>query len=519
VRGSGSIVLPQIAGYRQSLAIDGQRLGFTDRREAVADEHLLYRGAGKLGAGTLRIDLNVASVRDVPPSPVIRVGAALTPATPVDANFNPADARIGEDKYQLALGYSLATAWGAWDSLASFAYSDVTDIRAFLHPDLSGTADTQNQRRHIDDDYFDTHLTRVLAPETTLVVGADLLYGRGGQTTRNGNGAYTVPLDGSVLPPATSAVTVDEIGTLDDRRWFSGVYLQLDWKAGARWDVNGGVRLNDAYERKNSSDLVLPPPQLASAVVAKTMIRPTETIGASYRAWAAGRDELVAYAALRHAFKPAALDFGPDYTPDLLSPETAQSYEAGIKGAAAGGRLSYQAALFWMNFDNLVVATSSGALANAAGERLKGIEVESRYRLARDLSLAASASVHDARFTHYLYFDGAANVDVGGRRLTLSPRNLASLGILYAPNRGLNATVVARYVGRRYLDEENTAPVGGYTTLDATIGERLGGARIWLEGNNLTNRRPPVTASEFGSQSFYLLPARMLWLRIGYSWR
>ena len=519
MRGSASFVLPQTATYRQSLALDGQSLGFADPRELVSNKHLLYRGAADLGAGTLRVDASVMSVRDVPPSPVIRVGTALTPATPVDANFNPADARIDEDQYQLALGYSLPTAWGAWDSLASFAYSDVTDIRAFLHPDLSGAADTQNQRRYIDDDYFDTHLTHTLAPETTLVVGADVLYGHGRQTTRNGNSAYVVPLDGSVLPPATSAATVDEIGTVNDRRWFSGVYLQFDWKPDSRWDVNGGVRLNDAYEHKDSRDLVLPPPQLASASVAKTMIRPTETVGVSYRAWSAGRNEFVVYADFRNAFKPAALDFGPDYTPDLLSPETAQSYEAGLKGTAAAGRLSYQAELFWMNFNNLVVATSSGALANAAGERLRGLEVESRYRLADDLAFALNASYHDARFTHYLFFNGAANVDVGGRRLTLSPKDLASAGILYTPKQGMNSTVVARYVGPRYLDEENIARVGGYTTIDATIGYALHRARVWLEGNNLTNRRPPVTSSEFGSQSFYLSPARMLWLRIGYSWR
>jgi outer membrane receptor protein involved in Fe transport len=96
---------------------------------------------------------------------------------------------------------------------------------------------------------------------------------------------------------------------------------------------------------------------------------------------------------------------------------------------------------------------------------------------------------------------------------------LASAGILYTPNKGFSTTAVARYVGRRFLDEENTSPVGGYTTLDANAGYRLGRYRIMIEGTNLTNQRPPVTSSEFGSESFYLLPARMLWLRVGYSWR
>jgi iron complex outermembrane recepter protein len=519
VRGSVSLVLPQTANYRQSLAIDGQNLGFADAREVVSADHALYRGEADAGSGKLRIDADVARVRDVPSSPVVRVGGALTTLTPINANFNPANARIDEDKYHLALGYSLPTAWGVWDTLASFAYSNVTDIRAFLHPDLSGAADSQDQRRYIEDDYFDTHLTHTLSRDTTLIFGADLLYGHGRQTSLNGNSGYTVALDGSVLPPPTSAIPVSETGTVNDRRWFSGAYAQFDWKPDSRWDVSGGIRLNYTHEHKDSSDLILPPPQLAAESVSKTMIRPTETLGVSYRAWMDGKDEFVVYADYRNAFKPSAIDFGPDYRPALLSPETAQSYESGVKGAAADGRLTYQAELFWLNFHNLVVATTSGALVNAGGERLKGIEAETRYQVTTELALAASASYHDARFTQDRFFDGTSSVDVGGNQLTLSPHILAAAGLLYTPERGVSATAVARYVGRRYLDQENTAPVGGYTTLEVNVGYAWDRLHVTVEGTNLTNQRPPVTSSEFGSESFYLLPARMAWLRMRYMWR
>jgi iron complex outermembrane receptor protein len=518
VRGSASFVLPQLGDYQQSLAVDGQNLGFADPREVVSNQSILYRGALDLGTGKLTIDADVERIRDVPPSPVLRAGTGLTALTPINANFNPADARIDQDRYHLAVGYSRPTAWGSWDTLVSYAYSAVADIRGFLHPDLSGTADTQNQRRYIDDGYFDTHLTHTLAGDTTLIVGADVLYGHGRQTTLNGNSGYTVPLDGSVLPPPISAIPVTEIGTIDDRRLFAGEYAQVDWKLDNRWDVIGGIRLNETHEHKTTSDLVFPPPQLATGDTAKSMLRPTETLGVSYRAWVDGKNEAVVYADFRNAFKPAAIDFGPDYTPDLLSPETTQSYEIGVKGTAADGRMSYQAELFQLDFHNLVVRTDSGALANAAGEKLKGIEAEARYQFTTDLAVAASASYHDAKFTHYLFFDGVSNVDVAGRQLTLSPHTLASAGILYTPSQGFSMTAVGRYVGRRYLDVENTAPVGGYMTLDANVGYAFGRVRLTLEGTNLTNQRPPVTSSEFGSQSFYLLPARMTWLRIGYSW-
>ena len=521
VRGSASVALPQLGSYRQSLAVDGQSLGFSDPREGVSNGHALYRGAVPLGAGTLSLDADLTVVRDTPPSPVLRAGTSLSALNLIDANFNPADAAIDENKYHLASSYSLPMIWGTWDTLASFAYSDVTDRRAFLHPDASGAADTQNQRRFIDDGYWDSHLTAPLAADTTFIVGADLLYGLGRQTTLNSNSAYTVPLSGTVLPPPTSSLPVNEAGMLEDKRLFAGQYAQVDWRPADDWDVIAGVRLNEAYEHKSSSDFVPAPspPQLSAEIVSKTIIRPTETLGLSYRLWADGKNELIAYVDYRNAFKPAAIDFGPDYTPDLLRPETAKSYEAGLKGAAAGGRFTYQAELFSLNFDDLVVATSSGALANAAGERLKGIEAEIRCQLTPDLGLEATASYHDARFTQYLFFDGNANVDVAGRELPLSPHVLAALGLLYTPNQGLSASVVGRYIGRRFLDEENTAPVGGYTTVDANVGYRIGRTQVTLEGTNLTDQRPPVSASEFGSQSFYLLPARMTWIRLKYAWR
>jgi iron complex outermembrane receptor protein len=520
-RGSAAFALPEWEGYRHSFAADGQSLGFPDKRQSVSDGRLLYRGALNLGPGEFRLDANVSIVRDVPPSPVIREGTALTTLTPINANFNPADAAIDENKYQLALGYSLPTAWGTWDTLASVSRSDVTDIRAFLHPDLSGAADTQNQDRLILDDYFDTHLASEFG-DSTLLVGADLLYGYGRQTTENGNSAYTVPLDGSVLPPPTTQLPVNEYGYVSDKRLFWGQYAQLDWKPESRWDLVAGIRLNETNESKSSGDLTLPPftptQQYDAQNASRDVVRATGTVGVSYRLWGEGGNQAVLYGDWRDAYKPAALDFGPDYQPAVLLPETARMYELGLRGAAVDGRISYQAEVFRLDFDNLVVPTESGFLTNAAASQLKGGELEARFQITDDLLVAANYAYHDAHFTQYLFFEDATGtyVDVAGKQLPLSPHHLASAGILYTPGQGLNSTLVVSYVGRRFLDEENVAPVGGYTKLDATLGYAIGHYQLSLEGTNLTNQRPPVSASEFGSESFYLLNARSLWLRLAY---
>ena len=147
--------------------------------------------------------------------------------------------------------------------------------------------------------------------DVVLTVGADLLYGYGRQPTLNGNSAYTVPLNGSVLPPPTTQLPVNEFGFVSDRRLFAGQYAQLDWKTGTRWDVTAGIRLNETDESKFSSDLTLPPftptVQFAEQSASRREIRPTETVGASYRLWADGKDEAVLYADYRDAFKPLSL--------------------------------------------------------------------------------------------------------------------------------------------------------------------------------------------------------------------
>ena len=519
-RAGFSAALPEIGSYKQSLALDAEQQGFAVKREEVKDQHLLYRGETALGAGTLRFDADLSLTEDTPPSPVVRDGATLTHLTPIDANYNPSNAKIDEGHYHASLGYTVETGLGSWDTTASFAHTDIRDVRGFLRPDLtdngSENADSQDQHRQIQDGYFDTHIASTLG-DVTLVYGADLLFGLGRQ--RSINGAYYVPLSGLVVAPSTASLHVDEINTIRDKRLFAGQYVQADWRPAPDWDIVGGLRLNETGEDKASVHIDgFDPTADESEAQTQDKTRLSGTIGASYRAYKSGGDEAVLYADYRNAFKPAAIDFGPDYTPDVLDPETARSYEAGIKGALAGGGLSYQLEAFLLDFSNLVVASTNAmgepVLQNAGGERLKGAEFDARFALAEDLQLAGDLAYHDARFTHYLFDEGNGPVDVSGNQLTLAPHWLAAAGLMYTPQQGFHGTLTADYIGRRYLDEENTAPTASYITLAATAGYKFGRYDITVSGTNLTDRRPPVTASEFGDSSFYLLNGRTLFVTL-----
>jgi iron complex outermembrane recepter protein len=138
---------------------------------------------------------------------------------------------------------------------------------------------------------------------------------------------------------------------------------------------------------------------------------------------------------------------------------------------------------------------------------LKGIELETRLQFSDSLSLAANFAYHDARFTRSL-------LGLEGKQLTMSPHLLASAGLLYSQESGVQASIVFAYVGSRFLDEENLVATSPYVTLDATFGYRFRQFSVAIEGTNLTNARPPTSQSEFGSASYYLMPARTAFLRL-----
>jgi hypothetical protein len=203
-----------------------------------------------------------------------------------------------------------------------------------------------------------------------------------GRARFNDNGAYTVPLNGSFVPPSTTGLPVNESARVNDKRLVHGASICRPTgnptTIGTSWQACGSTKRSSTSTRRIM--LLTPPASYAAETSNRNVVRPSETIGASYSAWKQGDDEAVLYADYRNAFKPSAQDFGPDYQPTVLLPETAQSYEAGIKGAIWPVRvLTYDVEGFLQNFQNLVVPLPTGFLTNAAHEQLEGVELETRY--------------------------------------------------------------------------------------------------------------------------------------------
>jgi outer membrane receptor protein involved in Fe transport len=508
---AASTGLPAIGNYHQSLVVDGEKQGFKDDRTGINRGHLLYRGEAKVGEGAFHIDFDGGLAHQKPPSPTSVEGPGFNPLTPIDSNVNPRGSKIDENRYQLTGGYDRRLGAGTWSTTLALTRTDRTVARGFLTEVSTDDPNANGFRQDltVDDLYFDSHIAFDLRQGLRLVAGIDHLYGNA--DLHSGDFDYFTSLDGREVPSLSELPPAGDL-KLKDKRNFSGLYLQTEWTPTPRWRFQVGGRLNHTSETQDTHQgEVGEPADVTSAD--RTVTRGSGTAGLSWLAWQSGRDGLWLYADYRNTFKPAALDFGPDASGDILKPETAESYEIGAKGLC-GDRLRWDFSVFQMDFSNLVVAqlvNGFPGLVNAGHERFRGFELETDYSILPDLRWQLGYSYHDARYQDFVgIFDDPDPVQLRGNRLPFSARNMASTGFTYAPARGLSAWALYNWVDSRFLDEVNEVLAPSYGTLSAGIGYSFDRFGIRIEGFNLNDKRAPISLSELGGGQVYLLPARSL---------
>jgi outer membrane receptor protein involved in Fe transport len=498
------LALPSAGSWKSRLSADVERQGFKDDRTSFARGHANYRGSKDTSERKLWLVADLNWLAQTPASPHAREGAALSTATPLDANYNPADAFLDDTRFTVAAGTERPVLDNArWSLTGSFSHSGQRIFRGFL-TDVSNTShNATGFRENIDvnDIYADTHITWPKASHVQFIAGGDFLFGNG-----EGKGAtftYTAPLAGTSAPVVTEPTSLNLDS--ESRRQFLGGYVSAEWTPADRVHVSTGIRMNATVERRGEGE-------------STTHVRPAGSVGVIFSAWQHGVDHLKVFGNYRDTFKPAAFDFSLAENEGVLEPETARSYEGGVKIRAAEGRLDVEASAFRMDFENLVTSTVVGglpSLQNTGSTRFQGFEVAAAARAPHDVSGRISYSFHDGTFVDFVQAFGGTNTQLAGKRFEMSARHLLSAGLILAPSSGIVGDMIVKYVGDRYLNKRNTALASGFATLDIGAGYRFDRYELRLDGRNLGDARDAVSESELGDAQYYRMPARRFDLTFG----
>ncbi|MEM7692510.1 MAG: TonB-dependent receptor, partial [Pseudomonadota bacterium] len=201
--------------------------------------------------------------------------------------------------------------------------------------------------------------------------------------------------------------------------------------------------------------------------------------------------------------------------------EIVWNYEAGVKGTAADGRVSYGASVFYQDYSDFQVTLQDEAgnffTANAGAATNTGFEADVRALIGDSWDVFANLAYIDAEID-----DDSSNGNLAGNRFRLQPEWTASTGVRYLqPISGalsLTGSLVYSYRSDVFFEPEN-APISGLDIAEDAYGLlnlRLGvenetqGWRIEAFATNLLDEEYLVdagnTGGSFGNPTFVAGP-------------
>jgi outer membrane receptor protein involved in Fe transport len=234
-------------------------------------------------------------------------------------------------------------------------------------------------------------------------------------------------------------------------------------------------------------------------------------------------DNVSIYARAAKGYRPGGPNFVPPGAgtsfPTQFNSDTIVSYEAGVRAQTTDRSFSIDAAVFYLDWDDILIAstvtvdgTPVGVNSNGQRARSKGFEMTATLRPTDGLTVTANGAFTDAELRDdTVPSSGGLNLTGGlsGDQLPYSPRWRSNLSADYEWAIGDNALA---YVGGSVNlmgDQKggfNAAyrgafggqvPIDGYTTVDLRAGVDVGNFSLSLYARNLFDTYGLVSAEGF----------------------
>lgn len=175
---------------------------------------------------------------------------------------------------------------------------------------------------------------------------------------------------------------------------------------------------------------------------------------------------------------------------EAVDPEFTTTYEIGYKGRHYDNRLECNAALFYIQWDDMQVDTYSPSSPfgnyekrNAAEAHSSGLELDARFRVMHGWDIFASGGyMFEYEFDDF-QFNTTTNLK--GKKLPFTNQYTVSCGTTYRFDSGYYLGMNASRRGEQYLVENNNYKQSAYTLLNAKVGYESEGWDVYLYGNNL----------------------------------
>lgn len=248
-------------------------------------------------------------------------------------------------------------------------------------------------------------------------------------------------------------------------------------------------------------------------------------------------DNIFAYASFSTGFQSAYYNIGSSAGNPPLEPVTVEAYEIGMKGDFLSNRLRVNAALFHYDLSNMVVNRKIDTIsdqANAAESRLTGVDLDIIVAPIDNLTLTASMSYTDPKYTSYknsihfvpnpngIFWD-TVTADDSGQQLAGTEKFAATTTVNYLiPTRigKFSLTGAANFRSGVHFDTQDLNTQPKYTLVSGSVGWTAPDERfdVTVWGKNLTNERIGDLFPGNALMMYSALAPRTYGIQFGYHW-
>ncbi|QIG81527.1 TonB-dependent receptor [Stakelama tenebrarum] len=277
---------------------------------------------------------------------------------------------------------------------------------------------------------------------------------------------------GNLIPALDPLAIVELPATYEEYAVFGNATLHL----GDMFAITGGVRWakNEQSFRQASYGSLVPvadDPGESSEDVVTFSVSPQVFFG----------DDAMLYARVATGYRPGGPNVIVPGVPPTVDSDTVTNYEVGFKGALADGLITIDAALFYMDWQDIQVAMAFGGIGgigNGGSAESKGAEGSVVIAPVAGLTIGFTAAYTDATLTE----DVPSISGLDGDRLPEVPEFSGSARLDYSMPVGIGDTldfgIGVRHASSRFSLVESDplrARAKPYTTVDANIGYTFDG--------------------------------------------
>jgi iron complex outermembrane recepter protein len=176
-----------------------------------------------------------------------------------------------------------------------------------------------------------------------------------------------------------------------------------------------------------------------------------------------------------------------------LSPETAENYEVGLRGAIPDLKFRYDVSLYNTDIADMLVieqdTLTHGTAVNAGQVRGRGVETTASYAPVDFLKFSASYTYAENKYMDFV----TQNKNYSGNELVSSPHHHLNSRVTVTPIKNLDVELEWDKISSYYTNIDNASDKSGQATRPDLFHLRvkydMGAYSIWAAARNITNEK------------------------------